>query len=190
MRTSTEADKAIAIARGSTQRSTELLASLVRIRSLTGEEGEAQAFLAEHVRKLGAEVVMEEPDVQALFDRFPTVAQYPTHWQHDLVLPYDGLPTFEALRDSGLQDVLNYRNRPNLVGRFQGIGGGRSLILNGHIDTVTIEPSQSWHFDPFGATVVDGRMVGRGASDMKGGLIAAVMALRCLKEAGLTEIVH
>ena len=185
MRTSTEADKAIAIARGSTQRSTELLASLVRIRSLTGEEGEAQAFLAEHVRKLGAEVVMEEPDVQALFDRFPTVAQYPTHWQHDLVLPYDGLPTFEALRDSGLQDVLNYRNRPNLVGRFQGIGGGRSLILNGHIDTVTIEPSQSWHFDPFGATVVDGRMVGRGASDMKGGLIAAVMALRCLKEAGL-----
>lgn len=185
MKTTAEADKAIAIARGSTQRSTDLLASLVRIRSLTGEEGEAQAFLADHVRSLGAEIALVEPDVQALFDRFPTVAQYPTHWQHDLVLPYDGLPTFEALRDSGLQDVLNYRNRPNLVGRFPGAGGGRSLILNGHMDTVTIEPSQSWKFDPFGAEIVEGRMVGRGTSDMKGGLVAAVVAMQCLREAGV-----
>lgn len=185
MKTCSEADQAIKIARASTQRSTELLASLIRIRSLTGEEGEAQAFLADHVRALGADVSLDEPDVQALFDSFPTVAQYPTHWQHDLVLPYDGLPTFQALSESGLQDVLNYRNRPNLVGLFQGTGGGRSLILNGHIDTVTIEPTQSWNFDPFGATVVDGRMVGRGASDMKGGLVAAVVALQCLKEAGI-----
>ena len=185
MKASTEAEKAIAIARSSTQRSMDLLASLIRIRSLTGEEGEAQAFLAALVRSLGAEVVLEEPDVQALFERFPTVAQYPTHWQHDLVLPYEGLPTFEALRDSGLQDVLNYRNRPNMVGRFQGTGGGRSLILNGHIDTVTVEPSQSWHFDPFGAEIVEGRMVGRGTSDMKGGLVAAVVALQCLREAGV-----
>lgn len=185
MKTCTEADQAIKGARASSQRSTELLASLIRIRSLTGEEGEAQEFLAEHIRGLGADVSLEEPDVQALFDRYPTVAQYPTHWQHDLVLPYDGLPTFQALSQSGLQDVLNYRNRPNLVGHFKGTGGGRSLILNGHVDTVTIEPSHSWSFEPFGAKVVDGRMVGRGASDMKGGLVAAMVALQCLREAGV-----
>ncbi|MCC7272598.1 MAG: M20/M25/M40 family metallo-hydrolase, partial [Alphaproteobacteria bacterium] len=121
-----------------------------------------------------------------MFRRFPTVAQYPTHWRHDLILPYDRLPTHEALAASGLEDVLNYRDRPNVVGLFRGTGGGRSLILNGHVDTVTIEPTGEWTKDPFGAEIADGRMYGRGTSDMKGGLMAALMALTYLHEAGLT----
>lgn len=176
---------ALMLARRHAESSVQALAALVRIRSLTGEEGEAQAHLASALRALGAEVDCEEPDLRAMFERFPNVAQYPTHWQHDLVLPYDDLPTWDALQVSPWRDKLSYRGRPNVTARFVGGGGGRSLILNGHIDTVTVEPSEAWTFDPFGAEVADGRMVGRGTSDMKGGLAAALMALTWLREAGV-----
>jgi len=167
-------------------RSIEALASLVRVPSLTGEEGDAQTHVAGLLNDLGAETESLEPDVAALFESFPMVAQYPTHWQHDLILPYADLPTHEALRKSGLEEVLNYHDRPNVVGTFRGTGGGRSLILNGHIDTVTIEPTHEWTRDPFGAEIDNGLMYGRGTSDMKGGLMAAMLAMTYLKEAGAT----
>lgn len=177
--------RALQMARQHEQRSVQTLARMVRIRSLTGEEGEAQQHYAQCLRELGAQVQCDEPDLQALFERFPSVAQYPTHWQHDLVLPYDELPTWDALQASPWRDKLSYRGRPNVVARLAGSGGGRSLILNGHIDTVTVEPREAWTFDPFGAEIAEGRMVGRGTSDMKGGLAAALMALTCLREAGV-----
>lgn len=165
-------------------RSIEALASLVRVPSLTGEEGDAQTHMAGLLSDLGADTESLEPDVAALFESFPMVAQYPTHWQHDLILPYADLPTLQALEKSGLEDVLNYRDRPNVVGTFRGTGGGRSLILNGHIDTVTIEPTHEWTRDPFGAEIDNGLMYGRGTSDMKGGLMAAMLAMTYLREAG------
>lgn len=171
-------------ASSSRDRSIEALAALVRVPSLTGEEGDAQTHMAGLLDDLGAETESLEPDVAALFESFPMVAQYPTHWQHDLILPYADLPTHAALEKSGLQDVLNYRDRPNVVGTFRGTGGGRSLILNGHIDTVTIEPTHEWTRDPFGAEIDNGLMYGRGTSDMKGGLMAAMLAMTYLKEAG------
>lgn len=166
------------------ERSVAALASLVQLPSLTGEEGAAQIEMTTALSGLGAETETLEPDIAALFECFPLVAQYPTHWQHDLILPYAELPTHEALRQSGLQDVLNYRDRPNVVGTFRGSGGGRSLILNGHIDTVTIEPIGEWTRDPFGAEIEDGLMYGRGTSDMKGGLMAAISAMTYLIESG------
>ena len=175
---------ALDLAARNRDRSIETLAALVRVPSLTGEEGAAQTHVAGLLRGLGAETEMLEPDVAALFERFPHIAQYPTHWQHDLILPYADLPTHEALRQSGLEDVLNYRDRPNVVGTFRGTGGGRSLILNGHIDTVTIEPTDEWTQDPFGAHITDGLMYGRGTSDMKGGLMAGLLAMAYLIESG------
>jgi acetylornithine deacetylase len=166
-------------------RSIAQLQALVRIPSLTGEEGAAQAHVAALLREIGAETTLAEPDVAAMFERFPRIAQYPTHWQHDLILPYAELPTHEALRDSGLETVLNYAGRPNVVGVLRGTGGGRSLILNGHTDTVTIEPAKEWTRDPFGAEIEDGLLFGRGASDMKGGVMAGIMALAYLREAGI-----
>jgi len=178
-------DEALALAASGREESVAALASLVRVPSLTGEEGRAQAEIAERLKALGAETVVAEPDVAKLFERFPQVAQYPTHWQHDLILPYAELPSYPALRASGLETVLNYRDRPNVVGVFRGSGGGRSLILNGHIDTVTIEPADEWTHDPFGAEIVGGLMYGRGTSDMKGGLMAALMAMSFLRRAGV-----
>ncbi len=163
----------------------DLLGELVRIPSLTGEEGKGQEFVAGYLRGLGLEVDQWEPDIKELFHKFPDVAQYPTHWQHDLILPYETLPTYEALMESRKMDVLNYRGRPNVVGRLTGEGGGKSLILNGHIDTVTIEPVGEWTHDPFGAEIGDDTMFGRGVSDMKAGVIAGLIALECLVELGV-----
>lgn len=176
---------ALALAAANEARSVAALADFVRVPSLTGEEADGQAHVAALLRDLGAEVDCTEPDVDAMFAAFPDIAQYPTHWQHDLILPYAELPTAAALRDSGLEPVLNYRNRPNVVGVLRGTGGGRSLILNGHVDTVTVEPRGEWTRDPFGAEIVDGLMYGRGTSDMKGGQMAALMALTWLAEAGV-----
>ena len=185
VRVSAASGRALALAADGAERSVECLRDLVRVPSLTGEEGAAQAHLCEHLRCLGAHTEVLPVDMRALFERFPDVAQYPTHWQHDLILPYEQLPSFEALERSGLEDVLNYRDRPNVVATFRGTGGGRSLILNGHIDTVTVEPREAWTRDPFSGAIEDGLMYGRGTSDMKGGLMAAVMAMTYLREAGV-----
>ena len=111
---------AIAHARNNRERSIATLIDLVKIPSLTGEEGNAQVYMSELLSKAGADVEMEEPDVAGLFESFPDIAQYPTHWQHDLILPYADLPSHESLKESGLESVLNYDKRPNVVGAFKG----------------------------------------------------------------------
>jgi acetylornithine deacetylase len=63
--------------------------------------------------------------------------------------------------------------------------GGRSLMLNGHIDVVPVN-HETWSSDPFDAVVRDGWLFGRGAGDMKGGFAMAVLALRALRRLGVT----
>lgn len=70
-----------------------------------------------------------------------------------------------------------YKDRPVVVGKIKGTGGGRSLILNGHMDTVGVEPRNLWRHDPFAAEVSKGRIYGVGAADMKGGMASVLMAL-------------
>lgn len=158
----------------------QLLRRTIQIPSLTGEEGAAQEFIAECLQDLGMAVECWEPDLAEIFRTFPEVAQYPTHWQHDLILPYDTLPLYDDYIASGKQDVLNYHQRPNVLGTLPGKGGGRSLLINGHIDTVTVEPRSGWTRDPFGAHIDGDRLCGRGSADMKGGLVAALCAIQTL----------
>lgn len=83
-----------------------------------------------------------------------------------------------ALEGLGL-DVVRYEpepGRPSVVGVLRGTGGGRSLMLNGHIDTVGVEGMP----DPFSADVRRGRLYGRGAYDMKGAVVACMAAVRAL----------
>ena len=80
--------RALARAAQSHEHSIESLRTLVRLPSSTGEEGAAQTHMAELLRDLGAHTEVLPLDIAALFERFPDVAQYPTHWQHDLILPY------------------------------------------------------------------------------------------------------
>lgn len=76
---------------------------------------------------------------------------------------------------------LNWAGFPQLLATVVGAGGGRRLLLNGHIDAVSAEPRDLWSADPFHATVRDGRVYGRGAVDMKGGVAAILIALETLQ---------
>jgi acetylornithine deacetylase len=80
---------------------------------------------------------------------------------------------------------LDFEGRPQLVARFAGRGDGRSLLLNGHIDAVSAEPKEQWTSDPHRAEVRDGKLYGRGSSDMKGGIAAMVVAAEVAAEHGL-----
>src|SRR3954462_10524872 len=66
--------------------------------------------------------------------------------------------------------------RTSVVGRLRGSGGGRSLMLYGHIDTVGIDGMKS----PLGARIRDGRMYGRGTYDMKGGVAACIAGVKAI----------
>lgn len=79
----------------------------------------------------------------------------------------------------------DYTDRPNLIAIRRGTGAGRSLILNGHVDTVPLGDRELWSHDPLGGEVADGRMYSRGTCDMKAGLAAMILALESLQEAGL-----
>jgi len=78
-------------------------------------------------------------------------------------------------------DDLHFTGRPQLAARLRGAGGGRSLLMNGHIDAVDVEPREKWTFDPFTVTEQDGRLYGRGTADMKGGIAALVIGLEALR---------
>ncbi|MEU6660423.1 ArgE/DapE family deacylase [Streptomyces sp. NPDC046821] len=80
---------------------------------------------------------------------------------------------------------LGFDGRPQLIARFAGTGGGRSLLFNGHIDVVSAEPRNEWTSNPFVADVRDGRLYGRGTCDMKGGIAAAVIAAETLAALGI-----
>jgi acetylornithine deacetylase len=132
-----------------------LVQSLVRAPSLTGEEGAAQEVVAAAMRDLGLAVDVWEPSVEEL-------APYAEH-----------VGEFETLA-----------GRPNVVGVWQGAGSGRSIILNGHIDTVEPGNPDLWDSPPFSGAVVDGTIVGRGSLDMKGGVATNIIAVKVLKSLG------
>lgn len=79
---------------------------------------------------------------------------------------------FEA-KDFEVHRLERRPGRPSLVAIRRGTGGGRSLMLNGHIDTVGIA---GYEGDPFTPEIKDGKMFGRGTFDMKGGVAAMMVA--------------
>ncbi|MFI4976292.1 MAG: acetylornithine deacetylase/succinyl-diaminopimelate desuccinylase family protein [Caulobacterales bacterium] len=73
--------------------------------------------------------------------------------------------------------------RWNVIARKQGSGPGPCVHFNSHIDVV--DAGEGWTVDPFDAVVKDGRVYGRGACDMKGGLAASVIAVEALLDSGV-----
>lgn len=78
--------------------------------------------------------------------------------------------------------VEAHPGRPSIVGIARGSGGGRSLMFNGHLDTVTIG---SYDGDALAPVVRDGKLFGRGSFDMKGGVAAMMVAAARAKERGI-----
>lgn len=133
----------------------ELVADLVRYPSVLGDEGPCQTFVASHLRETGLST--ESWDVS------------------DDIL---------GKANAGNSGVA-FAGRPNVAGTLKGRGGGRSLIMNGHIDVVSPEPVSAWSYDPWGAEVVGHQMFGRGAFDMKSGDAINMMLPRLLRDAGI-----
>ena len=74
--------------------------------------------------------------------------------------------------------------RPDQVGTIRGTGGGRSLAVNGHVDVVPEGDPNDWPYDPWAAEIADGKVWGRGALDMKGGIAAMIHAAKILQRLG------
>ncbi|MBX3084790.1 MAG: ArgE/DapE family deacylase [Anaerolineae bacterium] len=72
-------------------------------------------------------------------------------------------------------------HRPNVIAIARGTGGGKSLMLNAHMDVVGVAGMQR----PFDPTIEDGKLYGRGAFDMKGSLAASMLVTARAKELGL-----
>lgn len=133
----------------------DTLRDLVAVRSVSGEEGPAQEHIADVLRRIGADVETFALDGAALRAH----------------------PAYSAEFD-----------RPDAVGVVASIGcgaGGATLWLNGHVDVVPTGDPGDWRHDPFAPTVVGRRLYGRGACDTKGGVAAAVGALKAIIDVGV-----
>jgi acetylornithine deacetylase len=112
----------------------------------------------------------------------------------ELIKQMGGQPEYVEMKEEKIQEAIdkynegnpghNYKDRPNLVGEFSGIGDGKSLILNGHIDTMPYGEKEMWEHDPFLGEEIDGNIYGLGSCDMKGGLAASLLAVDLIQAAG------
>ncbi len=133
-----------------------LLQDLVRVPSVTGEEGAVQEVVERAFRERGLDV-----------DRWEATPEE--------ISPY--------LDHVGEQET--FTNRPNLAGIRKGSGDGRSILLNAHVDTVAPGDPASWTRDPHEGGVEGDLLYGRGSCDMKGGLVTYLAALDALSDLGL-----
>ena len=103
----------------------------------------------------------------------------------------DETPVCELARDFLAEDGIESEilesapNRGNLIARIEGRSGNAGLMFMSHTDVVPVEDESKWRFPPFSATIADGRIFGRGATDCKGLLTAQLMAVRILKRNGI-----
>ncbi|PON02624.1 acetylornithine deacetylase [Bacillus halotolerans] len=80
-----------------------------------------------------------------------------------------------------------YPGDPNVVGVLKGTNSAayQSLIINGHVDVAEVKEGEDWVHDPFCPSEKNGFLIGRGASDMKGGMACVLFALKLIREAGV-----
>jgi acetylornithine deacetylase len=142
---------------------------------LDGRRDEIAGLLLDLV---GAQsITLDEAPAQAVVERFMTERGW-------------GVDRWEATRDEIADYIVHvgeqerYENRPNLVAMAPGTGGGRSLMLQGHVDVVDPGDPALWEHDPWGERDGD-RIYGRGSVDMKGGVVAMLVARQALAELGI-----
>jgi acetylornithine deacetylase len=133
----------------------EVLCQLVAIPSLSGKETPAQEYVAAQMEQCGLSVDVWELDFEHLR-------------QHRAF-------SAEVEREHGL----------GVVGMMGGESGGRSLILNGHVDVVPAGEEANWTYPPWQGSIDSGHVYGRGTADMKGGLCCALFAAKALSDTGV-----
>lgn len=134
----------------------QFLRKLVSFPSVTGDEAGIQKFIAKRLEEMDLHVDVWEPDHEELKN-------------HPAYVPVEG----------------DYKDRPNVVGLYKGLGGGRSLLFNGHVDVIPAGSLSAWSSEPWSGTIQENRLYGRGSSDMKSGLASMTMALDALIACGI-----
>ncbi len=132
------------------------LQKLVQQPSLQGNEKGVQAIVIEKLNQLNLNVDCWDPDHANLVKH----------------------PYFVESRKS-------YSGSPNVVGVWKGQGNGKSILLNGHIDVVPEGDTTKWSHDPFSGKIENGKMFGRGTTDMKGGNVSLLLALESIINSGI-----
>ncbi|HEV2743227.1 MAG TPA: ArgE/DapE family deacylase [Rubrobacter sp.] len=134
-----------------------LLQDLVRVPSVSGEEGAVQEVVRDAFLRSGLAVEHCEATAEQM-------APYAEH----------------------VGEEIRFEGRPNIIGVRAGRGGGgRSLLLNAHVDTVGNGDPSAWTYPPLSGEVIDDLLYGRGSCDMKGGLATIVAALDALGALGV-----
>jgi len=135
----------------------DALTRLVRVPSVTGDEGAVQDLMVSLLADAGCRVERLEPNAAA--------AREDPDWPGE-EMPRERLPI--------------------VFGRI-GRSGGRRVLLVGHVDVVPVGDPATWTHDPWAAQREGDRIYGRGAVDMKGGVASILGAVRALVEAGVAD---
>lgn len=133
----------------------DLLLHVVAAESVTGNESEVQRRFQEAYASRGLEIDAWESSAQE-------IAPYVLH----------------------VGEETRFKDRPNLVATRKGAGGGRSVMLQGHVDTVDAGDLSLWTQSHTGEAT-DDRVYGRGAADMKAGVVSSIAALDVLADLGI-----
>ncbi|CAM4229772.1 acetylornithine deacetylase [Bacillus manliponensis] len=139
------------------EESIKLLTRLIQEKSVSGYESGAQAIVIEKLRELGVDLDIWEPS-------------YTKMKEH---------PYFVSPR-------TNFSDSPNVVATLKGSGGGKSMVLNGHIDVVPEGDVNQWENHPYSGQKIKNRVYGRGTTDMKGGNVALMLAMEAIVKSGIT----
>ncbi len=137
------------------ERLIELCERLINVESVTGNEYDVQQEVIRIMSEIGMDIDAWEPDDDEM----------------------RACPYFAETGES-------FQHRPVVAGVLKGRAPsrGKSLLVNGHVDVVTPEPLEKWSHDPFRTHIEDGKLYGRGASDMKSGVAVSLFCAELLKK--------
>ncbi|MGM8212153.1 peptidase [Virgibacillus sp. W0430] len=134
------------------QASVDFLQRMVQIPSVQGNEKKVQELVVDKLTELGFLVDIWELDGEQLKKH----------------------PYFYSSREA-------FEGSPNVVGILKGSGKGRSIVLNGHVDVVPEGEEMQWKHAPYSGEIINGKMYGRGTTDMKGGNMSLLIAIEAIR---------
>lgn len=145
-------------------------------------------------------LVLEEIDVEGMIEYLCELVSIPSYGGRETAAQRSVEAKLGSIGldvDAWEIDLDGLRDHPSFsmsIERGEGLGvvasmgedrGGGSLILNGHVDTVSPGDQTNWSHPPLQGTITEGRIYGRGVADMKGGLCCAIYAAKAIIDAGV-----
>lgn len=148
-----------------------------RIRQWLEQHAEDAANFLSHLIKAASTAGFERQAQELMANKFNKLSMNVDIWEQGGV-ELTAHPYFFSPRK-------NFTGSPNVVGVWKGTGKGRSLLINSHIDVVPPGELEQWSASPWSGHIRDGKVFGRGATDMKGGTVSAILAVEAIQSLGI-----